>query len=63
MKLIDKIIAYESGELRAEDILKLFSYLIKTGQVWTLQGHYGRIASDLIKGGYISDKGKILKTE
>ena len=63
MKLIDKIIAYESGELRAEDTLELFAELIKTGQAWTLQGSlYGRPAKALIEQGYISKTGKILKT-
>ena len=60
--LIDKIIMYESGELKAEDTLKLFAELIKTGQAWTLQGSiYGRPARALIEQGYISKKGKILK--
>jgi hypothetical protein len=63
MKLIDKIIAYETGDLRPEDTLKLFAELIKTGQAWTLQGHYGRTAQALIEGGYISRQGKILKTQ
>ena len=63
MKLIDKIIAYEVGDLLAEDTLELFAELIKTGQAWTLQGHYGRTSQALIKGGYINKQGKVLKTE
>ena len=59
--LVDKIIAYENGELKAKDTLRLFANLIKSGQAWSLQGHYGRVASGLIEGGYISKKGKILK--
>ena len=63
MKLIDSIIAYETGELRAEDTLKLFAELIKTGKAWQLQGSlYGRPARALIEQGYISKEGKILKT-
>ena len=58
---INKIIAYESGELKAEDTLDLFAELIRTGQAWSLQGHYGRTAQALIDSGYISEKGKILK--
>jgi hypothetical protein len=61
MKLIDRIIAYETGELPAGETLTLFSDLIKTGQAWTLQGHYGRTAEALIKGGYINRQGDILK--
>ena len=61
MTLVNKIIAYECGELPAEDILKLFAELIKTGQAWILQGHYGRTAQALIEGGYINKAGRILK--
>ena len=60
--LVDKIIAYETGELKAKDTLKLFAELIRTGRAWGLQGHYGRVASELIERGYISKSGKILKT-
>jgi len=58
---INMILAYESGELPAEDTLKLFAELIRTGQAWSLQGNYGRTAQGLIEGGYIDSKGKILK--
>ena len=56
------IIAYESGDLRGNKVLQLFSSLIKTGKAWSLQGSYGRMAQNLIERGYISDKGEILKT-
>ena len=59
--LVDMIMAYESGELKAEKTLVLFSELIRTGQAWSLQGHYGRTAQGLIDSGYISAKGDILK--
>lgn len=58
---IDYIIAYEQGELRGDKVLKLFSYLIKTGKAWNLQGSYGRMAGNLIDRGYISAQGDILK--
>lgn len=61
MDLINKIIAYESGELDAEKTLELFSELIKTGQVWHLQGMYGRTAKRLIEHGYLDIHGNILK--
>jgi hypothetical protein len=60
--IVDYIIAYEQGELRGAEVLKLFSYLIKTGKAWVLQGSYGRQAQNLIDRGYLSVKGKILKT-
>jgi hypothetical protein len=59
--LVDNIMAYEQGELRGQKVLELFSHLIKTGQVWTLQGSYGRMAQNLIERGYLSAKGEILK--
>ena len=42
------IMDYEGGEISEGDALKLFSNLIKTGLVWSLQGHYGRTAQSLI---------------
>lgn len=61
MNLTDKIIDYESGMLSTEATLELFSELVKTGLVWTLQGHYGRNAATLIKNGYLDEQGNILK--
>ena len=58
MNLVDKIIAYECGDIDEAGILELFSELIKSGRAWTLQGHYGRTASALIDAGYISEDGK-----
>jgi len=55
------IIAYESGELKDNDILVLFSELVKNGMAWSLQGCYGRTARALIESGYISNSGEILK--
>lgn len=58
--LTDYIIQYETGVLDDTECLRLFSYLIKTGMAWTLQGHYGRTAEALIEGGYINRQGEIL---
>jgi len=59
--IVDKIIAYEGGELSDKNTLELFSELVKNGMAWSLQGCYGRQAEALIKGGYLSSKGEILK--
>jgi hypothetical protein len=59
--LVDKIIAYEGGELSDNDTIELFAELVKNGMAWSLQGCYGRTAKALIDNGYISDKGEILK--
>jgi hypothetical protein len=64
MKKFDEvgyIIAYENGELKGQEILELFSNLIKSGRAWSLQGAYGRMAGNLIARGYLSREGEILK--
>lgn len=57
--VVDRIIAYEQGELSERDTLELFSYLIQTGQAWTLQGHYGRTARGLMDAGFIDAEGNV----
>lgn len=56
---VDKIIAYECGELSDRGTLELFGALIKSGAAWTLQGHYGRTAAALIDRGLIDKAGVI----
>ena len=56
---VGKIIEYESGEMSDRDTVELFAELIRTGDCWTLQGHYGRVASSLIENGLINKKGEI----
>lgn len=60
-KIVNKIIAFESGELDAEETLELFSELVKSGQAWILQGHYGRTAQDFIDNGFLDRNGNILR--
>lgn len=60
--LVGYIMDYEAGSLRGDKVLELFSHLIKSGQAWSLQGSYGRMASNLIDRGYLSAEGNILKT-
>ena len=58
---VNMIVQYECGELDDNATLELFSELIKTGQAWRLQGHYGRTAKAIIDAGYISKDGEILE--
>ena len=51
--LVDRIVAFEAGELDEDGIVDLFTYLIRTGYVWQLQGFYGRTAMELMRNGYI----------
>lgn len=54
MDQIDKIIAYEQGELSEKEMIELFQSLVDTGLAWSLQGHYGRTATQLINAGIIT---------
>lgn len=54
---IDRIIAYESGELDEEQVIELFQELINSGLCWQLQGSYGRTAQALIDAGHCTPKG------
>lgn len=51
---LNKIIAYEEGELNYDEVIDLFQGLVDTGLAWELQGHYGRTAKDLIDSGCIT---------
>ena len=52
LDLTTKIIAYEEDELNGLEIIEFFQELINNGMAWKLQGHYGRMATDLIENGY-----------
>lgn len=56
MNQVDKIIAYECGELNDEGVIELFQELVDSGLAWSLQGHYGRTAKALIEAGYVKAK-------
>ena len=60
MELMDRIIAYEEGNIDEVGILLLFAELIKSGMAWSLQGHYGRTAKALIDAEYISEDGQTI---
>ena len=50
--LTGNIIAFEQGELGDDETVQLFQHLIDTGMAWSLQGSYGRMASQLIEAGF-----------
>jgi hypothetical protein len=51
LDLTTNIVAYEEDELDELETIELFQELINNGMAWTLQGHYGRMAIDLIENG------------
>lgn len=54
MDYLDRIIAYESGELDEQETIGLFQELVDSGVAWQLQGSYGRTARDLIEAGLVT---------
>ena len=59
---VGAMMAFEDGSMKDHhELLRLFSYLIKTGMAWTLQGSYGRAAKALIDQGAIARNGDILQ--
>ena len=55
---IDKILAFENGELSFDETVNLFQELIDDGLCWKLQGIYGRQAMVFIEAGYCHKKGE-----
>ena len=53
---LDKMIAWEEGELADDEVIALFQDLINSGQAWTLQGCYGRQAQALIDAGLCTNR-------
>jgi hypothetical protein len=51
--LVDRIIAYEYGDLTFEQSVELFQQLYDTGVINELQGSYGRTMAQLILDGLI----------
>ena len=53
MDQLDKIIAYEQGELDDVETVELFQALVDNGMAWNLQGSYGRQAKAFLEAGLI----------
>jgi len=60
MDIVSKIMEYEDGSMSDEDTITFFQELIDSGLAWKLQGHYGRVAADLIENGYYHKKEKVM---
>ena len=52
-ELHERITEYEKGELDNDQTIQLFQELLDSGLVWDLQGHYGRLAYQLMEAGLI----------
>tara|TARA_R110002020_G_scaffold339312_1_gene554463 strand:+ start:228 stop:431 length:204 start_codon:yes stop_codon:yes gene_type:complete len=52
-KLVEDIEKYESDGMTSKEEIVFFQGLVDNGIIWTLQGHYGRVAVALIKEGLI----------
>ena len=53
---VNKIIAFEQGDMDEAEVNEFFQELIDSGLAWLLQGHYGRTARRLIEAGLCSPR-------
>lgn len=53
MDLVDRLMAYEAGEMDRDEIIAFFQELVDTGLAWSLQGSYGRTAREFIEAGLV----------
>jgi len=59
-ELTSKIVSYELGELEVNEVIDMFSELVKSGMVMRLQGCYWRTAVHLMEAGYLDWDGEVL---
>ena len=52
--LTERIVQYEQGELNQEQTIQLFQELVDSGLIMKLQGHYQRLAAQLLEAGLIT---------
>lgn len=50
---MDGMMAWEDGQLSEDEEIQFFQDGVNSGQVWHLQGMYGRRAHDLIEAGLV----------
>ena len=53
-ELTERIVAYEQGELDEQQTIQLFQELVDSGLIMKLQGHYQRLAAQLLEAGLIT---------
>ena len=52
--ITERMVAYENDSLSSEETIQLFQELCDSGMIIDLQGHYGRLAFQLMEAGLIS---------
>ena len=55
--IVDKMIAYEGGEMNEEESIEFFQELLDRRLINSLQGSYQRTASILLELGHIEQRG------
>ena len=51
--LTERIVSYERGELNEQQTIQLFQELVDSGLIMEMQGHYQRLAAQLLQAGVI----------
>ena len=48
---VSVLVAYEEGDLTDDQLIEMVQHGIDHDWIWQLQGHYGRLAANLIESG------------